>query len=259
MNIILHRENFRSTQPGYHYKMNLRERILFSIWHWPSNVLGKMVERSSESVFHNCTKPRPSLFSAQNRFSLLTYTAITICFVRGMIGSLAGTPNYHHLYEAYIEVDHILPLLFEVGMLNRFNAPCIALATLFGLYIDYVVHFAHFNYIARPTYEAMVINPERFFELNPYFKLGRFDIRKPAQALNSLRRLLVLWNLPKNCRLTFATVKLRYYPNAPMAIRARALLVHWIMNSISVAVWCFVGKFYDFFVYLGPFLALENS
>lgn len=154
--------------------------------------------------------------------------------------SISESAQFHSLFESYTQVDQIVPYLVRIGMLNRFNGPCIALATILGIFMDHFMHFRRFNYVWRLPHEVMNVIPQDFVALNPGFKF-EFDLRHPQTTLASLKKLFTLWSLPHSSSVKFRTPKLRYYPNSPMELRTRAILVNWTLNVLFIFVWLLAG------------------
>jgi len=220
--------------------MDSLHRLLQYIWDEPCRTLQDTITRCSESIFILAPRPKKVFHIRRDAFRLLFYSTLSFYTLRCVIATLKET-SYRRVFEAYCRVDYVLPIMFDIGMMSKYIALVTILVPSFAIYIDYLVHFTRYNYVWHLCGDVMIENPRHFFVLNPYFR-PEIQLKKPRQSIQSLFRLGKLWNLPSNCRMKFALLKLHYYPNVPENIRARAILLHLFCNAISATVRILCGK-----------------
>jgi len=154
---------------------------------------------------------------------------MVIWFYRDLLAALTLSSRF----KGFEKYDYLVELGFQVHYLNPLNCLCGSLIPLFVIYVDYVVHFKHYNYIWRLAAQVVNVDAPNFLRHNPQF-VPKIQLTKPMESIRSLKQVgRAFWDLPSNWKVHFNVVQLEYYPKLPAYSRVRAIFVHLVANLID--------------------------
>ena len=146
------------------------------------------------------------------------------------------------LLAVYLRYDSTMAMaITQFKVASTLACLCLIPLPIFAIYIDYMTYVKRYNYIWRPIYELIVLNPAHFFRLNPRIAPPPFQRNVPlSSAISMLKHFQSLYNTPKSLTRTirFHKKRLRYFPSSLSAqIRLRAVLINWVLQSLVGGVY----------------------
>ena len=151
------------------------------------------------------------------------------------------------LLAVYLRYDSTMAMaITQFKVASTLACLCLIPLPIFAIYIDYMTYVKRYNYIWRPIHELVVVNPARFFELNPTLAPPSIQENAPLRSVISmLRSLASLYHAPKSITRTvrFYRKQLLYFPaNLSAKIRLRALVINWLFRFVVSGTYVVVSK-----------------